>query len=135
MDALYIRAARLITGCDSEPIEGAAVRVEGGRIVAAGRASEVRAPADGSIPVVEYAGGTVLPGLIDAHVHLTFRRGETSVEHVERISDERALLLGAQAAQQIVAAGVTTVRDCGARGRVMQALRDGVRDGDRKSVV
>lgn len=129
MDTLYIRAARLITGRGDEVIEDAAVRVEAGRIVAAGRAAGVPTPADATVPMVAYDGATVLPGLIDAHVHLTFRRGEDIVEHAARVSDEQALLRGVQAARRILAAGVTTVRDCGARPRVAQALRDGVRDG------
>jgi imidazolonepropionase-like amidohydrolase len=129
MSALYVRAARLITGRGHQVIEDAAVRVEDGRITAAGRADEVPLPAGGTARVVEYPTGTVLPGLIDAHVHLTFRRGETSVEHARLVADDRALLRGVQAARLILAAGVTTVRDCGARGRLAQALRDGVRDG------
>jgi imidazolonepropionase-like amidohydrolase len=128
MDALCIRAARLITGRGREVIDDAVVFVEGGRIAAAGRAAELPAPTPG-VPSVTYPQGTLLPGLVDAHVHLTFRRGETSVEHAQRVSDEQALLRGVQAAGRILAAGVTTVRDCGARGRIAQALRDGVRDG------
>ncbi|MDQ3700348.1 MAG: amidohydrolase family protein [Chloroflexota bacterium] len=124
---LYIRAGRLITGEGSDVIEDAAVHVSGGRIVAAGRAQDV-APAAGAT-AVDYPQGTVLPGLIDAHVHLTFRRGETSVEHAQLVSDAMALLRGVQAARRVLAAGVTTVRDCGARGRVAQDLRDGVRSG------
>jgi imidazolonepropionase-like amidohydrolase len=129
--ALHIHAARLITGRGNEVIEDAAVRVEGGRIAAAGPASEVPAPPEGApdVDVVTYAGGTILPGLVDAHVHLTFRRGETTTQHMARVSDEQALLRGVQAARQILAAGVTTVRDCAARGGLAQALRDGVRDG------
>ncbi|HET7770138.1 MAG TPA: amidohydrolase family protein, partial [Chloroflexota bacterium] len=64
-----------------------------------------------------------------AHVHLTLRRGETSVEHVQRVSEHQALLRGVQVARQILAAGVTTVRDCASRGLTGQSLRDGVRDG------
>jgi imidazolonepropionase-like amidohydrolase len=125
---LYIRAGWLIDGSADTAIEGAAVYVREGRVVAAGPLQEVGPPPEGAA-VAEYPRGTVLPGLIDAHVHLTMRRGETSVEHAHLVSDAVALLRGVQAAGQIVAAGVTTVRDCGARGRVAQDLRDGVRDG------
>lgn len=124
---LYIRAGRLITGEGSGVIESAAVHVSGGRIVAAGRAQDIAPPAGAT--AVDFPQGTVLPGLIDAHVHLTFRRGETSVEHAQLVSDAMALLRGVQAAGRVLAAGVTTVRDCGARGRVAQDLRDGVRSG------
>jgi imidazolonepropionase-like amidohydrolase len=125
---LYIRAGWLIDGSADTAVEGAAVYVREGRVVAAGPLQEVGPPPEGAT-VAEYPRGAVLPGLIDAHVHLTMRRGETSVEHAHLVSDAVALLRGVQAAGQIVAAGVTTVRDCGARGRVAQDLRDGVRDG------
>ena len=125
---LYISAGWLIDGSADAAVEGAAVYVQEGRIVAAGPVQEVGPPPAGAA-VAEYPRGAILPGLIDAHVHLTMRRGETSVEHAHLVSDAVALLRGVQAAGQIVAAGVTTVRDCGARGRVAQDLRDGVRDG------
>ena len=125
---LYISAGWLIDGSAGAAVEGAAVYVREGRIVAAGPVQEVGPPPAGAA-VAEYPRGAILPGLIDAHVHLTMRRGETSVEHAHLVSDAVALLRGVQAAGQIVAAGVTTVRDCGARGTVAQDLRDGVRDG------
>ena len=125
--ALTIRAARMITGRGNEVIDDAAVHIENGRITAAGPARDVASPVGAA--TVEYRDGTLLPGLIDAHVHLTFRRGETTVEHMQRVTDAQALLRGVQAARQVFAAGVTTVRDCAARGRLAQALRDGIRDG------
>jgi imidazolonepropionase-like amidohydrolase len=133
--SLYIRAGRLITGRPddegdgAEVVEDAALRIEDGRIVAAGPAAQVPPPADPMVPTIDYTAYSVLPGLVDAHVHLTFRRGETSVQHATLVSDERALLRGVEAARKILAAGVTTVRDCAARGQIAQALRDGVRDG------
>src|SRR4051794_4708153 len=84
--ALYVRAGRLITGRPAHPdrptqlgagievIEDAALRIEDGRIVAAGPASQVAPPDDPLTPVLDYSAYTVLPGLVDAHVHLTFRR-------------------------------------------------------------
>jgi imidazolonepropionase-like amidohydrolase len=134
-NSVYIRAGRLVTGRpghteqDAEVIEDAALRIEDGRIVAAGPAAQVPPPTDPMVPTIDYTAYSVLPGLVDAHVHLTFRRGETSVQHAIQVSDELALLRGVEAARKILAAGVTTVRDCAARGRIAQALRDGVRDG------
>lgn len=129
--ALLIRAARLITGHTGfdELVQDAAVLVQDGRILAAGPAAAVLAAAPPDALTVNYPGATILPGLVDAHVHLTFRRGETSVEHVQRVSDDQAILRGVQVSRQILAAGVTTVRDCAARGGTAQALRGGVRDG------
>ena len=126
---MYIRAGRLITGADHEVVEDGAVRIEEGKIVAAGPATEVLPPAGAEASVVRYDDATILPGLIDAHVHLTIRRGETVPRHAAEVTDEQALLLGVRAARQVLAAGVTTVRDCAARGRHAQALRDAVEEG------
>ncbi len=65
--------ARVITGDGSAPIEDAAIVVSGNRITAVGRRGEVAAP-DGAARV-DLKGKTVMPALIDAHVHMGYRRG------------------------------------------------------------
>ena len=129
MSTLYLRAARVLTGVDNGVIEDAAVQVEDGRIAAVGPAARVPPPADPAVPRVDYAGATLLPGLIDAHVHLTLRRGLDTPLPAVPVSDERALLQGVEAARGVLASGVTTVRDCAARGQHAQELRDAVEDG------
>jgi len=61
--------ARLIVGDGGAPIENAVLVVDGARIVAAGRAAEVSVPA--SATRMSLAGKTVMPMLIDTHVHLS----------------------------------------------------------------
>ncbi len=61
--------ARLIVGDGSAPIENATLVVDGARIVQAGRAADVRVPAGATR--VSLAGKTVMPMLIDTHVHLS----------------------------------------------------------------
>jgi imidazolonepropionase-like amidohydrolase len=61
--------ARLIVGNGSAPIENATLVVDGARIVQAGRAADIRAPAGATR--VNLAGKTVIPALIDTHVHLS----------------------------------------------------------------
>src|SRR5260370_30280963 len=65
--------ARVITGDGSPPIENAAIVVTGDRITAVGRRSEVAAPAGAAR--VDITGKTVMPALIDDHVHMGYRRG------------------------------------------------------------
>ena len=129
MSTLYLRAARVLTGVDNGVIHNAAVQVEDGRIVAVGPAAQVSPPADPAIPQVDYADATLLPGLIDAHVHLTLRRGLDTPLPAVPVTDERALLQGVEAAHGVLRAGITTVRDCAARGHHAQELRDAVKDG------
>src|SRR5258708_34803437 len=64
--------ALVITGDGSAPIENAAIVVTGDRITAVGRRSEVAAPADAAR--VDVTGKTVMPALIDDHVHMGYRR-------------------------------------------------------------
>jgi imidazolonepropionase-like amidohydrolase len=65
--------ARVITGDGSAPIEDAAIVVTGDRITAVGRRGEVAAPSGAAR--IDVSGKTVMPALIDAHVHMGYRRG------------------------------------------------------------
>jgi imidazolonepropionase-like amidohydrolase len=109
------------------PIEDAALVLQGGRIAALGPAD--RLPVPPGAEVVEYPGCTVLPGLIDGHIHLMYRSGETIHQHAANFDDHQLLVRSAYHARLIVQAGVTTVRDCGSRGTFLAALRDGIDAG------
>src|SRR5262249_32718577 len=66
-------ATRVITRDGTAPIENAAIVVTGDRITAVGRRGEVAAPT-GAVRV-DVTGKTVMPALIDDHVHMGYRRG------------------------------------------------------------
>jgi imidazolonepropionase-like amidohydrolase len=112
---------RLIDGTGRDAFSTGTVVVEDGRILAAGPSSQV-GPASGA-RVVDAAGGTILPGLIDCHVHLL---GGSSTRTLD---DAQQTLTGAISAGQAIDAGLTTVRDCGARGPGIFALRAFCADG------
>jgi imidazolonepropionase-like amidohydrolase len=65
--------ARLINGEGGAPIENAAFIVEGGRFTAVGRSGELALPAGAAR--IDLTGKTVIPALIDAHVHMGYRKG------------------------------------------------------------
>jgi len=67
-DLTAIVGARIIDGLGGPPIENGVVIVEGARIAAVGPAGSIDIP-DGA-EVIDAAGGTVMPGLADMHVHL-----------------------------------------------------------------
>jgi imidazolonepropionase-like amidohydrolase len=80
-----------------------------------------------------FTGCTILPGLIDTHVHLIFSALETNEEIIEQVGreTEQQLLDRALAnARAALFAGVTTVRDCGGKGRITQEVRERIRRGD-----
>jgi imidazolonepropionase-like amidohydrolase len=70
---LVFEGARLIDGAGGTPIESSAFMVEGERFTAVGRSGELKIP-PGAVRI-DLAGKTVIPGLVDAHVHMGYRRG------------------------------------------------------------
>lgn len=74
-DVTLFEGARLIAGDGAAPIENAAFVVENGRFAAVGTKGSLRAPAGARL--VRLDGKTVMPALVDAHVHLGYRRGAT----------------------------------------------------------
>lgn len=113
-------AARLYTALDDALVAPGAVTVAEGAIRYAG--DPAGAPPGGDL--VELGDVTMLPGLIDAHVHLTFSASERVVEDYLADSDELRLLRGAENARRALLAGVTTVRECGGQNALVFALRE-----------
>ena len=109
---LALVGGQVIDGYEGPPIRDGVVLIAGERIVAVGPRSEVVIPP--GTPVINTEGMSVLPGLMDMHVHLMIV-GHADYEHwdttyVSRFRDE----IMPAAARQLLMAGVTTVRDLGA---------------------
>ncbi|NKQ56908.1 amidohydrolase family protein [Amycolatopsis sp. K13G38] len=77
--------------------------------------------------LVELPGATLLPGLIDPHVHLAFDAGAAPVTTLAERSDVDVLAAMERAARTALRGGVTTVRDLGDRGYLALRLRETVR--------
>lgn len=123
-----LRVGHLIDGLGHRLIENAAVLIDGGQI----QAVMANAPADlaSSIETHTFPTGTLLPGLIDAHVHLTVDPSAYDTPaFIQASSDEQLFELGERQARQFLQAGVTTVRDLGARNGVSLRVRDEVAAG------
>jgi imidazolonepropionase-like amidohydrolase len=100
--------------------------IEDGKIVKAGAAADIKAPADATR--IELPNATILPGLIDAHTHLTMEP-KFGYDRLA-ISVPREALIGAKNARVTLLAGFTTVRNVGASGFTDVALRDAINAGD-----
>ncbi len=135
MDTVILKARRLIDGSGSPPIDDAAVVVEGNRIVGVyqGQVPDVVAPPHAE--VVEFPDGTLLPGLIDCHVHLNLPGDGTPFVDTVRESDGVLIALSMRNARAALRSGITTLRDCGGRGstifEVRRALDLGYGEGPR----
>ncbi len=121
---LLLRADRLLEGTGGPPMERPALLLEGGRIAGVFEGE----PPPGVVPpgteTLHLPGCTLLPGLIDAHVHLNLPGDGTLLEEVVRESDGVLVATATLNATRALAAGITTVRDVGAaRGTVFDLRR------------
>jgi imidazolonepropionase-like amidohydrolase len=121
----YVRAGKLLDVKTGKTATDQVIVIEGDKIVSVGLAASVKA---GNERVINLPNATVLPGLIDAHTHLTSNPsfGYESLA----ISVPREALIGARNARVTLEAGITTVRNVGASGYTDVALRDAINAGD-----
>jgi imidazolonepropionase-like amidohydrolase len=109
---LALVGGQVIDGYEGPPIRDGVVLIAGDRIVAVGPRSEVAVPP--GTPVVDTDGMSVLPGLMDMHVHLMIL-GHADYEHWDKTHMPRFRdLIMPIAARQLLMSGVTTVRELGA---------------------
>ena len=127
-----LKAARLFDGTRDTTVANGVVVIEGGAIKAVGSGLAVPAGAT----VIDLGDATLLPGIIDAHVHLTGESGDNwyrdVVDGLRRGVPEQAIR-ATELAQRTLLAGVTTVRNVGRgrlrRRRAAQRHRGGRRPG------
>ncbi|HJQ32612.1 MAG TPA: amidohydrolase family protein [Pyrinomonadaceae bacterium] len=125
--AVVVRAARMFDPREGKMLNGATVVVEGERVVAAG--ANLAAPQGAR--VYDLGDVTLLPGLIDAHTHITYHFDKTGRFGLtwDATADE-TLKYAEENARATLEAGVTTIRNLGAGERVDLRLRDLINRGD-----
>lgn len=121
---VVIHAGRLLDVKTGKTQTGQTIIIQGDKIASVGADAQVPAGAT----VIELPAATVLPGLIDAHTHITFDPifGYSRLA----ISVPREALTGAKNARVTLEAGFTTIRNVGASGYADVALRDAIIAGD-----
>ncbi|HAG98150.1 MAG TPA: amidohydrolase family protein [Ktedonobacter sp.] len=128
---LAITNGTIIDGLGGDPRTGMTLLIENERITALGRQSEVAIPRGAQ--VIDAMGGSILPGLIDTHVHFTMEfpdvlRGLLTPPSLR-------LLLAIPRMRATLEAGVTTVRDAaGAPAGLKMAVERGIIAGPRMQV-
>jgi imidazolonepropionase-like amidohydrolase len=119
----YVHAAHLLDVKTGKMLNNVLVTIKGDRIASV---SSGQAASNGA-HVVDLPNATLLPGLIDAHTHLTF---DPNFGYQELgVSVPKEALIGAKNARITLEAGFTTVRNVGANGYTDIALRDAINEG------
>ena len=126
-EATYILAGRLLDVRSGRLLENQVIVIRGERI------EQIVPVASAGIPhgatVIDLTQATVLPGLIDAHDHLTGDHRFHGYRSLG-VSVPRAALYGATNARRTLLTGFTSVRDVGADGYADVALRDAINEGE-----
>ncbi len=118
-----IKADALVDVVGKRLIQEPTVLIEDGRITSL-NANDAQAST-----IIDLSGHTLLPGLIDMHVHMTGSADEHGYKRLAT-SQTRAALRGAKNAERTLLAGVTSARNLGAPGFIDVALRDAINEGD-----
>ena len=137
---IVLKPARVWDGVAAKPHEGWIVVVRGERIVAAGPASDLKAPEGARI--VDLPGATLLPGLIDAHTHVLLHPYDEASWDDQVLKEASALRVcrATNHLKNTLLSGFTTIRDLGTEGAgyadvgLKQAIGQGIIPGPRMLV-
>jgi imidazolonepropionase-like amidohydrolase len=122
--------AVLLDGTGAKPLPNATLRFQNQRIT--GIWQGAAPPADAApddIRTIDAAGKTLMPGLIDAHVHITYGEGRTAEELDVYSGPEWSAIRAIWNARKVLNAGVTTMIDPGGTYNVSVAVRDAISNG------
>ncbi len=126
-DHVALRAGLLIDGNGGPPARDAIVAFSDGRVTAVGRAEDF-----GTLAEAAHVLGNdsvLMPGLVDCHAHPTLFPDRRPFEEQLRAPDEMLALTAVRQLTVHLRSGVTTVRDCAARGQTMFWVREALRRG------
>ncbi len=123
---LAIVGGLLIDGHEGPPVPGAVVLVDGNRIVAVGSRDALDVP-DGA-QVLDATGMTIMPGLIDVHVHMDIL-GHSDYQHWHATYGPRYAEIMEISARQLLLSGVTTVADLAGQPDALISTRQRIESG------
>lgn len=131
---LVIRNGQLIDGCGGPPVRSGEVHVSAGRIVWAGNSANAPAVPEGS-RVIDAAGGSILPGLVEAHFHPTYFNVAALEDLDIKYPVEYVTLLAAANARLALECGYTSARSGGSLFNIdvwlKRAIESGIAAGPR----
>jgi imidazolonepropionase-like amidohydrolase len=122
-----LRATTVLTGRPDEVVDDGEVLVDGTTIKEVGPQGSCQI--DEGVEILDLTGCTIMPGMIDAHVHLGFDRTVDPRTRLSKERDAHLLLRMSENARKLLSAGVTTARDLGGRDFLDVELRDAIEAG------
>jgi imidazolonepropionase-like amidohydrolase len=127
---LLITDATVVDGAGNPPLPNASVLVQDGRIVDVGtHVSRESVPRGEHLEHIDATGKTLMPGLIDAHCHMTYGESRSEEEIDLYTSHELRTLKAAFNAQKVLRAGVTGISQPGGSYFIGVGLREAIKDG------
>ncbi len=126
---IALRAARVLDGTGTAPIDNGVVIVTDDKIVAVGKQGAVTIPAGAR--VIDLGDATLLPGFVDAHTHIIGRElnDARADDAAVRDFESTGAIIGVANAQKTLLAGFTTIRNVGAPNFDDMALRNAISQG------
>ena len=124
-----IKAGRLIDGRGGPVKTDQAVVITDGRIQSIADMESFQRETPPHAEIIDFTDCCVIPGLIDAHTHLSLAGDGRPYEEMFSDTDEMMVLTGAMNMRRHLAAGITTIREHGARNRVGFTLKEGLARG------
>jgi imidazolonepropionase-like amidohydrolase len=130
MTAILLKTPKLIDIENKKILNDMEVLVEDGKIKEVGKLNSIDTK---EAQKIEFEEGYLMPGLIDAHLHLMGGRSENYIEESLIVPDGLKIIRAANDAKALLDAGYTTVRDCGSSAavHVREAIREGEAVGPR----
>lgn len=132
MASIVIENCNAIDGMGGPPQRDVDVVIEGNRVATVSSSRLREAPAEPGAIHINGTGKTVMPGLIDAHCHMTYGESMTQEEQDIFTSVEGRTLRAAWNVQKVLSAGVTGISQPGGSYFIGVAVRDGIKSGHIK---
>lgn len=117
----------LLDGTGVDPVSKGFVSIRQGRVVAVGAMEKWRR--DDTACQLDVSGMTILPGLIDCHAHLVYFSTLRDILEIDSCPPELATIHAIRNCENLLNAGFTTVRDCGAIGHASIHARNAIQNG------
>jgi len=129
----YIFKGRIIDGSLSEPIENGVLVSKGERIAWVGPAdalpAQYRGEREADYEVVDLPGRSIMPGLIDGHIHISFGESRSEEENALYTPVEFRTLKAVWYAKKVLQAGVTSAFDAATSYNIAPSVRDAINSG------